>query len=143
MASSPQIEELIAKRNEIDEQIKELQRQQDGIIHVCNGANRRRDILFMNFDDFKVNDVEFDYEFDIENNDDIPEFFADCGSYYGHLTIDNDNTTIDAAINKVGYYYEVYKKLREFLLNMKNTGIKYIADASDCEAAEYNFEDDN
>ena len=143
MASNSQIEDLIAKRNELDEQIKELQRQQDGVIHVCNGADRRRDILFMDFSDFKVNDVEFDYAFDIDDSDDIlPEFYASCGMHYSCATDDNE-TTIDAALNKVDHCYEAYKKLREFLLNMKNTGVKYIADVSDCEAAEYDFEDDN
>ena len=143
MASNSQIEDLIAKRNELDEQIKELQRQQDGVIHICNGADRRRDILFMDFSDFKVNDVEFDYAFDIDDSGDIlPEFYASCGMHYSCATDDNE-TTIDAALNKVDHCYEAYKKLREFLLNMKNTGVKYIADVSDCEAAEYDFEDDN
>ncbi len=143
MASNTQLEDLIAKRNELDEQIKALQRQSDGVIHVCNGADRRRDILFMDFSDFKVNDVEFDYAFDIDDSgDDVPEFYASCGMHYSCAT-DDDDTTIDAAISKVDYYYEAYKKLREFLLNMKNNGVKYIADTSDCEPAEYDFEDDN
>ena len=142
MASNTQLEDLIAKRNELDEQIKVLQRQSDGVIHVCNGADRRRDILFMDFDDFRIGDFEFDYAFDINDSGDEPEFYANCGMYYSCATDDND-TTIDAALNKVNYYYEAYKKLREFLLNMKNSGVKYIADASDCEAAEYDFEDDN
>ena len=142
MASNTQLEDLIAKRNEIDEQIRELQQQQDGVIHICDGADRRRDILFMDFYDFRIGDFEFDYAFDINDSGDEPEFYANCGMYYSCATDDND-TTIDAALNKVNYYYEAYKKLREFLLNMKNTGVKYIADASDCEAAEYNFEDDN
>lgn len=143
MASNTQIEDLIAKRNEIDEQIKELQRQQDGVIHICNGADRRRDILFMDFDDFRIGDFEYDYSFDIDDSGNVPEFYANCGTHYSSVTDDDDDTTIDAALKKVDYYYEAYKKLREFLLNMKNTGIKYIADVSDCEAAEYDFEDDN
>lgn len=142
MASNSQIDELIAKRNEIDEQIRELQRQQDGVIHICNGADRRRDILFMDFDDFRIGDFEFDYSFDIDDSGNVPEFYASCGMHYSCATDDND-TTIDSAINKVDHYYEAYKKLREFLLNMKNTGIKYIADVSDCTAEEYDFEDDN
>lgn len=142
MASNSQIDELIARRNEIDEQIRELQRQSDGVIHICDGADRRRDILFMDFDDFRIGDFEFDYAFDINDSGDEPEFYANCGTHYSCATDDND-TTIDAALKKVDHYYEAYKKLREFLLNMKNTGVKYIADASDCEAAEYDFEDDN
>lgn len=143
MASNTQLEDLIAKRNELDEQIKALQRQSDGVIHVCNGADRRRDILFMDFAEFKSNGVEFDYAFDIDDSgDNVPEFYANCGGHYSCATDDRD-TTIDTAINKVDYYYEAYKKLREFLLNMKNSGIKYIADVTDCEAAEYDFEDDN
>ena len=142
MASNSQIDELIAKRNEIDEQIKELQRQSDGVIHICDGADRRRDILFMDFYDFRIGDFEFDYSFDIDDSGNVPEFYASCGMHYSCATDDND-TTIDAAIKKVDHYYEAYKKLRDFLLNMKNTGIKYIADTSDCEAAEYDFEDDN
>lgn len=142
MASNTQIEDLIAKRNELDEQIKALQRQSDGVIHVCNGADRRRDILFMDFDDFRIGDFEFDYAFDIDDSGNVPEFYANCGMHYSCAT-DNNDTTIDAAIKKVDHYYEAYKKLREFLLNMKNTGVKYIADTSDCEAAEYEFEDDN
>lgn len=141
MASNPQIEDLIAKRNEIDAQIRELQRQSDGVIHICDGADRRRDILFMDFADFRVGDFEFDYAFDIDDSGDVPEFYASCGTHYNCAVEDRD-TTIDAAINKVDRYYEEYKKLREFLLNMKNTGIKYIADVSDCTAAEYDFEDD-
>lgn len=141
MASNPQIEDLIAKRDEIDEQIRELQRQSDGVIHICDGADRRRDILFMDFSDFKVNGVEFDCSFDIDDIGDVPEFYASCGTRYSCATEDRD-TTIVAAINKAGRYYEAYKKLREFLLNMKNTGVKYIADASDCEPADYDFEDD-
>lgn len=142
MASNSQIDELIARRNEIDEQIKELQRQSDGVIHICDGADRRRDILFMDFYDFRIGDFEFDYSFDIDDSGNVPEFYASCGMHYSCATDDND-TTIDAAINKVNHYYEAYKKLREFLLNMKNTGVKYIADVSDCEAAEYDFEDEN
>lgn len=140
MASNSQIEELIAKRNELDEQIKTLQRQNDEVIHVCAGADRRRDILFVDFADFKINDIEFDYSFDIDDSGDVPDFYAECGSYYSCATNCND-TTVDAAIGKVDHYYETFKKLREFLLNMKNSGVKYIADASDCEAANYNFED--
>lgn len=142
MASNTQLEDLIAKRNEIDEQIRELQQQQDGVIHICDGADRRRDILFMDFYDFRIGDFEFDYSFDIDDSGNVPEFYASCGTHYSCATDDND-TTIDAAINKVDHYYEAYKKLREFLLNMKNTGVKYIADSSDCEAAEYDFEDEN
>lgn len=141
MASNPQIEDLIAKRNEIDEQIRELRRQSDGVIHLCNGADRRRDILFMDFADFRVGDLEFDYAFDIDDSGDVPEFYANCGRHYSRATEDRD-TTIVAAINKVGRYYEEYKKLREFLLNMKNAGVKYIADVTDCEPADYDFEDD-
>ena len=142
MASNTQLEDLIARRNEIDEQIRELQRQSDGVIHICDGVDRRRDILFMDFAEFKANGVEFDYAFDIDDSGDEPEFYASCGTHYSCATDDND-TTIDAAINKVDHYYEAYKKLREFLLNMKNTGVKYIADSSDCEAADYDFEDEN
>lgn len=143
MASNPQLEELIAKRNEIDERIRELQRQSDGVIHMCDGADRRRDILFMDFAEFKSNGVEFDYAFDIDDSgDDVPEFYASCGTHYSCAVEDRD-TTIDAALKKVDYYYEAYKKLREFLLNMKNSGIKYIADVTDCEPADYDFEDDN
>lgn len=142
MASNPQLEELIAKRNEIDEQIKALQRQNDGIIHICHGADRRRDILFMDFADFHIDDVEFDYAFDLDDSGNVPEFYAGCGSYYS-CAMNDDETTIDAAIKKVNHFYETYKKLREFLLNMKNSGIKYIADVTDCEPAQYDFEDDN
>lgn len=142
MASNTQLEDLIAKRNEIDEQIRELQRQSDGVIHICDGADRRRDILFMDFADFKVGDIEFDYAFDIDDSGDVPEFYASCGTHYSCATEDRD-TTIDAAINKVNHYYEEYKKLREFLLNMKNTGVKYIADVTDCEPADYDFEDED
>lgn len=141
MASNPQLEELIAKRNEINEQIRELQRQNDEVVHICHGANCRRDILFMDFEDFRVGDFEFDYSFDIDDSGDVPEFYANCGTHYSRATED-DETTIDAAIKKVDCYYEEYKKLREFLLNMKNTGIKYIADVTDCTAAEYDFEDE-
>lgn len=142
MASNPQIEDLIAKRDEIDAQIRELQRQQDGVIHVCNGADRRRDILFIDFEDFRINNVEFDYSFDMDDSGDVPEFWASCGTYYS-CAMNDDDTTIDAAIKKVNHFYETYKKLCEFLLNMKNTGVKYIADVSDCTAAEYDFEDEN
>lgn len=140
MASNTQLEDLIAKRNEIDEQIRELQQQQDGVIHICDGADRRRDILFVDFYDFRIGDFEFDYSFDIDDSGNVPDFYASCGTHYSCATDDNE-TTIDAAINKVDHYYETFKKLREFLLNMKNSGVKYIADASDCEAANYNFED--
>lgn len=142
MASNTQIEELIAKRNELDKQIREYQRQHNDVIHVCTGAKRRRDILFIDFADFKVNGVEFDYSFDIDDDGDGPEFYAGCGSYYSCAVNDND-TIIDAAITKIDRSYETFKNLREFLLNMKNSGVKYIADASDCEAADYNFEDEN
>lgn len=142
MRNNPQLEDLIAKRNELDEQIRELQRQSDEVVHICHGADCRRDILFMDFEDFKVGDFEFDYSFDINDSGDVPEFYANCGTHYSCATEDRD-TTIDAAINKVDRYYEEYKKLREFLLNMKNTGIKYIVDATDCTAAEYDFEDEN
>lgn len=144
MASNPQLEDLIAKRNELDEQIRELHRKQDGIVHVCTGVDRRRDILFVDFSDFKINDVRFDYEFDInEDSDNVPEFFADCGTYYSYATNDNDGTTIDAAINKIDHYYETYKQLRELLLRMKNNGIRYVADASDSNVENYDFEDNN
>ncbi len=142
MASNPQIEDLIAKRNEIDEQIRELQRQSDGVIHLCNGADRRRDILFMDFIDFRIGDFEFDYSFDIDDSGDVPEFYAGCGTTYSCATSD-DETTIDAALKKVDHYYEAYRKLREFLMNLKNTGVKYIADVSDCTAEDYDFEDEN
>ena len=142
MASNPQLEELIAKRNEINEQIRELQRQNDEVVNICHGAKCRRDILFIDFDDFRVGDFEFDYSFDIDDSGDVPEFYANCGTHYSCATED-DETTIDAALKKVDRYYEEYKKLREFLLNMKNTGIKYIADTTDCTAAEYDFEDED
>ena len=142
MASNTQLEDLIAKRDEIDAQIRELQRQSDGVIHICDGADRRRDILFMDFDDFRIGDFEFDYSFDIDDSGNVPEFYASCGMHYSCATDDND-TTIDSALNKVNHYYEAYKKLREFLLNLKNTGVKYIADVSDCTAEEYDFEDED
>lgn len=112
MASNPQIEDLIAKRNEIDEQIRELRRQSDGVIHLCNGADRRRDILFMDFADFRVGDFELDYSFDIDDGGDVPEFYASCGTRYSCATEDRD-TTIVAAINKVGRYYEEHKSTKQ------------------------------
>ena len=142
MASNTQLEDLIAKRDEIDAQIRELQRQSDGVIHICDGVDRRRDILFMDFIDFRIGDFEFDYSFDIDDSGNVPEFYASCGMHYSCATDDND-TTIDSALNKVNHYYEAYKKLREFLLNLKNTGVKYIADVSDCTAEEYDFEDED
>lgn len=112
MASNPQFEDLIAKRNEIDEQIRELRRQSDGVIHLCNGADRRRDILFMDFADFRVGDFELDYSFDIDDGGDVPEFYASCGTRYSCATEDRD-TTIVAAINKVGRYYEEHKSTKQ------------------------------
>lgn len=43
-----------------------LQRREDGVIHLCSGAGRRRDILSMDFADFRAGGIELNYSFDID-----------------------------------------------------------------------------
>ena len=131
---------------ECEKKLKELQEERIGIEVVNDFAKIRNNILFMDFqeDTVKFNDMTFDYNFDItddgfpDGDEDDCKFCADCGHNYCDIS---ERSSIDLAISNIEDVIKTYKEVLSFLVEQKDKGVEWIADADDCDPEDYNFEE--
>ena len=131
---------------ECEKKLKELQDERIGIEVVNDFAKIRSNILFMDFQEDKVqfNGMTFDYNLDItddgfpDGDEDDSKFYANCGQSYQDI---NDRSSIDLAISNVDDTIKTYKELRSFLVEQKNKGVEWIADSDDCDPEAYEFDE--
>lgn len=131
---------------ECQKKLKELQDERIGIEVVNDFAKIRNNILFMDFQDdtVKFNNMTFDYNLDItddgfpDGDEDECKFCADCGSHYSNI---GERSSIDLAINNIEDNIKTYKELLSFLVEQKDKGVEWIADADDCDPEDYVFDE--
>lgn len=135
---------LLAQQDELKDAIKQAQRESKGITDIAPGVIRARDVLFVDFDEVKFGEVEFDYALDPDDYVD-PTFYASTANKFSELQdeIDNDESCkIDDAIAKAKLWMDAYTAMHKFFTEHKEKGIKYVHVADNASTAE-KFEFDN
>lgn len=137
------IQDIESKIKEYQQQLEALKTEEKGIDTINNFARRKDDILFMDFgsDNVKFGKFIYDYNFDVTDDgmddEDDDRFCADCGYCSSDI---NERASIDLAINNITASIESMQQALNFLLQQKSEGVKWIADACDCDAEEYDFD---
>ena len=135
---------LLAQQDELKDAIKQAQRESKGITDIAPGVIRARDVLFVDFDEVKFGEVEFDYALD-PNDYDEPTFYASTAGKYSELKdeIDHDESCkIEDAMAKAKLWMDAYTAMYKFFEEHKDKGIKYVHMADNASTAE-KFEFDN
>ena len=135
---------LLAQQDELKDAIKQAQRESKGITDIAPGVTRARDILFVDFDEVKFGEVEFDYALDPNDYND-PTFYASDANKMSELQreIDDDvSCKIEDAIAKAKLWMDAYTAMHKFFTEHKEKGIKYVHLANNASTAE-KFECDN
>lgn len=135
---------LLAQQDELKDAIKQAQRESKGIADVAPGVVRARDVLFVDFDEVKFGEVEFDYALD-PNDYNEPSFYASCANKFSELQreIDQDESCkIEDAIAKSKLWMDAYTAMYKFFTEHKDKGIKYVHVSDNSSTAE-KFEFDN
>lgn len=135
---------LLAQQDELKDAIKQAQRESKGITDIAPGVIRARDVLFVDFDEVKFGEVEFDYALDPTDYND-PTFYASTTGKYSEIQdeIDHDESCkIDDAIAKAKLWMDAYTAMYKFFTEHKEKGIKYVHVADNTSTAE-KFEFDN
>lgn len=135
---------LLAQQDELKDAIKQAQRESKGITDVAPGVIRARDVLFVDFDEVKFGEVEFDYALDPNDYDD-PTFYASTANKMSELQreIDSDESCkIEDAIAKSKLWMDAYTAMYNFFTEQKDKGIKYVHVSDNSSTAE-KFEFDN
>ena len=141
-----ELSRLIKQRDELNEQIRSIVGNYDSIVDVLHGVQVKRNIAFIDFEEFSFNGFKVDYEL-------IPNFeestcsagnaTADCGSCYYDINQnpdDEDNDPrIDTALKKIKFCMEGYAQMYKFFQQMKMQGVEFIADSEDCDAEDFDF----
>lgn len=137
------IQDIESKIKEYQQQLETLKTEEKGIDTINSFARRKDDILFMDFgsDNVKFGKCLYDYNFDIVDDgmvdDDDEKFCADCGYCFSEI---NERASINRAINNITATIESCQQALNFLLQQKAEGVKWIADACDCDAEDYEFD---
>lgn len=135
---------LLAQQDELKDVIKQAQRESKGIADVAPGVVRARDVLFVDFDEVKFGEVEFDYALDPEDYNEA-SFYASCANKFSELQreIDNEESCkIEDAIAKSKLWMDAYTAMYKFFTEHKEKGIKYVHVSDNSSTAE-KFEFDN
>lgn len=135
---------LLAQQDELKDAIKQAQRESKGIVDVAPGVVRARDVLFVDFDEVKFGEVEFDYALDPEDYNETT-FYASCANKFSELLreIDSDESCkIEDAIAKSKLWMDAYTAMYKFFTEHKDKGIKYVHVSDNSSTAE-KFEFDN
>ena len=135
---------LLAQKDELNDAIKQAQRESKGITDIAPGVIRARDVLFVDFDDVKFGEIEFDYALD-PNDYNEPTFYASTATKYSDIQqeIDDDESCkIEDAIRKAKLWMDAYTAMYKFFTEQKDKGIKYVHGADNASTAE-KFEFDN
>ena len=135
---------LLAQQDELKDAIKQAQRESKGITDIAPGVVRARDVLFVDFDEVKFGEVEFDYALDPDDYDETT-FYASDANKMSELQreIDNDDSCkIEDAIAKSKLWMDAYTAMYKFFTEHKDKGIKYVHLSNNASTAE-KFEFDN
>lgn len=135
---------LLAQQDELKDAIKQAQRESKGITDIAPGVVRARDVLFVDFDDVKFGEVEFDYALD-PNDYNEPSFYASCANKFSELQReidDEESCKIEDAIAKSKLWMDAYTAMYKFFTEHKDKGIKYVHVSDNSSTAE-KFEFDN
>ena len=135
---------LLAQQDELKDAIKQAQRESKGIADVAPGVVRARDVLFVDFDNVKFGEVEFDYALD-PNDYNEPSFYASTANKFTELQQeidDEESCKIEDAIAKAKLWMDAYTAMYKFFTEHKDKGIKYVHVSDNSSTAE-KFEFDN
>lgn len=135
---------LLAQQDELKDAIKQAQRESKGITDIAPGVVRARDVLFVDFDNVKFGEVEFDYALD-PNNYNEPTFYASAANKFTELQqeIDHEESCkIEDAIAKAKLWMDAYTAMHKFFTEQKDKGIRYMHISNNSSTAE-KFEFDN
>lgn len=135
---------LLAQQDELKVAIKQAQRESKGITDIAPGVIRARDVLFVDFDEVKFGEIEFDDALD-PNDYNEPTFYASTATKYSDIQkeIDDDvSCKVEDAIKKTKLWMDAYNAMYKFFTEQKEKGIKYIHAADNASTAE-KFEFDN
>ena len=119
---------LLAQQDELKDAIKQAQRESKGITDIAPGVIRARDVLFVDFDEVKFGEVEFDYALD-PNDYNEPTFYASCANKMSELQKeinDDESCKIEDAIAKTKLWMDAYTAMYKFFTEHKDKGIKYV-----------------
>lgn len=135
---------LLAQQDELKDAIKQAQRESKGIADVAPGVVRARDVLFVDFDNVKFGEVEFDYALD-PNDYNEPTFYASTANKFTELQQeidDEESCKIEDAIAKAKLWMDAYTAMHKFFTEQKDKGIRYVHISNNSSTAE-KFEFDN
>ena len=135
---------LLAQQDELKDAIKQAQRESKGITDIAPGVVRARDVLFVDFDEVKFGEVEFDYALD-PNDYNEPSFYASTANKFTELQQeidDEESCKIEDAIAKSKFWMDAYTAMYNFFTEHKDKGIKYVHVSDNSSTAE-KFEFDN
>ena len=135
---------LLAQQDELKDAIKQAQRESKGITDIAPGVIRARDVLFVDFDEVKFGEIEFDYALD-PNDYNEPTFYASTANKFSDLQqeIDDDESCkIEDAIAKSKLWMDAYTAMYNFFTEHKDKGIRYVH-MSDNSSTVEKFEFDN
>lgn len=135
---------LLAQQDELKDAIKQAQRESKGITDIASGVVRARDVLFVDFDEVKFGEVEFDYALDPEDYNETT-FYASCANKFSELQReidDEESCKIEDAIAKSKLWMDAYTAMYKFFTEHKDKGIKYVHVSDNSSTAE-KFEFDN
>lgn len=135
---------LLAQQDELKDAIKQAQRESKGIADIAPGVVRARDVLFVDFDEVKFGEVEFDYALD-PNDYNEATFYASTANKMSELQdeIDNDESCkIEDAIAKSKFWMDAYTAMHKFFTEQKDKGIRYVHVSDNSSTAEkFEFND--
>lgn len=135
---------LLAQQDELKDAIKQAQRESKGITDIAPGVVRARDVLFVDFDEVKFGEVEFDYALDSEDYNETT-FYASTANKMSELQReidDEESCKIEDAIAKAKLWMDAYTAMHKFFTEHKDKGIKYVHVSDNSSTAE-KFEFDN
>lgn len=135
---------LLAQQDQLKNEIKQAQRESKGIADIAPGVVRARDVLFVDFDDVKFGEVEFDYALD-PNDYNEPSFYASTANKMSELQQeidDEESCKIEDAIAKSKFWMDAYTAMYNFFTEHKDKGIRYVHMNDNSSTAE-KFEFDN
>lgn len=136
---------LLVQQDELKDAIKQAQRESKGITDIAPGVIRARDVLFVDFDEVKFGEVEFDYVLDPEDYNE-PTFYASDANKFSELqreiNDDDESCKIEDAIAKAKLWMDAYTAMYKFFIEHKEKGIKYVHVSDNSSTAE-KFEFDN
>ncbi len=119
---------LLAQQDELKDAIKQAQRESKGIADIAPGVVRARDVLFVDFDDVKFGEVEFDYALD-PNDYNETSFYASTANNMSELQQeidDEESCKIEDAIAKSKFWMDAYTAMYNFFTEQKDKGIRYV-----------------